>query len=150
MLKTYIKGWIYWQQLRLRLKINYQKVVIVLAGENCVLDKCALEHLEDFMDRKHAGQAVVLCINERKDELAALYKSRKHVKIHTIEAAQMELLYSFYSFMKFFDNIVFTYAERPKDNLLKRFLDETDVDEEDAVCLALYHLRCVPEIRQRN
>lgn len=143
MLKAYLKGWLYWQLLRLKLKIDYHKVVIVLTDENRNLDRYVLAHLEDFMDRKYANQAVLMCTEGREEELASSYECEEWVRIHAIGEAQMELLYSFYSFMKFFDNIVFTYTESPKDNLLKRFLDETNVNEEDAACLALYHLRYV-------
>lgn len=146
MLKAHLKGWLYWQLLRLKLKIDYHKVVIVLTDENRKLDEYVLAHLEDFMDRKYADHALLVCTEEREKELVFSYECERRVRIHAVQAAQMDLLYSFYSFMKFFDNIVFTYAERPKDNLLKRFLDETNVNEEDAACLALYHLRYVPKV----
>ena len=50
----------------------------------------------------------------------------------------------------FFDNIVFTYAFRPQDNLLGKVLKETQVNEEDAVCLGLYHLRAVLSLRKKD
>lgn len=146
MLKTYLKGWLYWWQLRIKLKITYHKVVIVLAGENRKLDKNVLAHLKDFMVRKYADRALIICKEEQKEDIAFLYKLEERISVYAIKTAKMDLLYSFYSFMKFFDNIVFTYTDRPGDNLLERFLNETDVDEEAAACLALYHLRCVSRI----
>ena len=44
--------------------------------------------------------------------------------------------------------IVFTYTTSPKDNQLGRVLKETQVNEEEAVCLGLYQLRKVPEIKE--
>ena len=60
----------------------------------------------------------------------------------------LKALYDYYSFDKFFDNIVFTYKTFPKYNLLGKVLNETSINEQDAVCLALYHLREVPEIKK--
>ncbi|NBH20534.1 hypothetical protein D3Z55_24965 [Clostridiaceae bacterium] len=53
-------------------------------------------------------------------------------------------MYDYYSFHKFSDKVVFTYTDLPGDNQLGRALRETKVNEEDAVCLGLYHLRRVP------
>lgn len=143
-LKTYLNGWLYWQQLRIKLKINYQKVVIVLTDDNLELDRKVMIYLKDFMERKYANQAIILCKEKRKIMLSS-YEEKKWIHVHAIKSEQMELLYSFYSFMKFFDNIVFTYTATPKDNLLGRYLVETSINEEDAACLALYHLRSIPK-----
>ena len=70
------------------------------------------------------------------------------VHIDAMSKADMEKLYDYYSFMKFFDNIVFTYVDKPEDNLLGTYLEKTDVNEEDAACLALFHLRSVPKARR--
>jgi len=148
-LKTYLKGWLYWQQLRIKLKINYQKVVVVLTDDNRELDKEIMIHLKDFMDRKYADQAIILCKENRKIQFSP-HEAEKWIDVHPIASERMELLYAFYSFMKFFDNIVFTYTEKPEDNLLGRYLVETSVNEEDAACLALYHLRCVPSRRAKR
>lgn len=64
--------------------------------------------------------------------------------IRHISKKRLELLYDYYCFEKFFDNIVFTYTAKPAENMLGRVLTETDVNETDAVFLALYHLRNVP------
>ena len=49
-----------WNILRLRLRINSKKVVIILVGENRKLDYYAMLHLKDYMKRKCVNQALIL------------------------------------------------------------------------------------------
>ena len=42
-------------------------------------------------------------------------------------------------------NVVFTFVKTNKDNLLEHFINKTDINEEDVVCLALYNLREIPK-----
>lgn len=142
-----IKGWFFWQSVRIKYAVNYNKAMIVLTNDNHELDKQVLLHLPDFAKRKHVNKTIVLCKQRYVAEWALLF-SGDSVEIHAMTEPDMEKLYSFYSFMKFFDNIVFTYVDKPADNLLGIYLRETNVNEEDAACLALYHLRFIPEARR--
>lgn len=137
-----------WKMLRLRLRIDYQKVVLVLVNENRKLDYYALAHLEDYMDRKHADGAVVLFYDDEtcglaQEVLEDYGNAKKTVRLCRCNGRTIEAVYDYYSFHKFFDSIAFTYAFRPKDNMLGRVLEETQVNEEEAVCLGLYRLRKV-------
>lgn len=134
----------YWNWLRLRYVITYKKVVLVLTGDNEKLDYYCLKYLEHFLKRKYAKSAIIISDDEKVLKNVEKMKFRFPIELCYLEKKRIELLYDFYSYMKFFDNIVFTYTDRPKDNLLGRILAETDVNEEDAACLALYHLRAVP------
>lgn len=143
-----------WQVLRLRFWIGYKKVVLVPVNENRELDYYALAHLKDYMDRKSVDSAIVLyCENETRclsQEVLAEYAGlEKKVRLHRFSKKTIEKVYDYYSFYKFFDNIAFTYVSRPVENLLGKLLEKTLVDEEDAVCLGLYHLRTVPELRKK-
>lgn len=143
-----------WQVLRFRFGIGYKKVVLVPVNENRKLDYYALAHLKDFMDRKCVDRAVVLfCENETRclaQEVLAEYAGlEQKVRLHRCARKTIEKAYEYYAFHKFFDNIAFTYVSRPGENLLGRLLEETQVDEEDAACLGLYHLRTVPKLRKR-
>lgn len=138
-----------WRMLRLKLGIDYKTVVLILVNENRKLDYYALAHLGDYMSRKHAESAVVLfCENETyrmaKSVLGEYEGAGKEVRLCRCERKKVEAVYDYYSFHIFFDNVAFTYISRPGDNLLGRVLEETQVNEEDAVCLGLYHLRKVP------
>ncbi len=144
-----LHGAFLWAMLRFQCRIDYKKVVLVLVNDNRKLDYYALAHLGDYMDRKYADGAVVLFYDNKTCRLArkalAEYGSGgKKVRLCRCAKKTIETVYDYYSFHKFFDNIAFTYVSRPKDNLLGRVLKETQVNEEDAVCLGLYHLRTVP------
>lgn len=141
-------GWLFWQSIKIKYAINYSKALIVLSNENHELDKQILLHLTDFTKRKHVDCAVILCVEECVSEWTLFLSGYNCVHIDTMSEADMERLYDYYSFMKFFDNIVFTYTDKPEDNLLGTYLRETAVNEEDAACLALYHLRSVPKARR--
>ena len=141
-------GWLFWQRVRMKYAINYSKALIVLSDENYELDKQVILHLSDFANRKHVDCTVVLCTESRLSEWSQYLPKDHKVQIHTMLKADMDKLYGYYCFMKFFDNIVFTYTDKPIDNLLGKYLRETDVNEEDAACLALYHLRTIPEVRR--
>nr|WP_302141911.1 hypothetical protein [uncultured Schaedlerella sp.] len=137
-------GAVLWRGLQNRLKIHYKKVVLVLVNENPELDYYALRHLEDYMHRKCAKEAILLFSQRQTGQMIQRLGQRRDIKAYKCPEEKIQKLYGFYSFYKFFDNIVFTYASKPKDNQLGRVLKETSVNEEDAVCLGLYHLRKVP------
>ena len=134
-----------WKKIKRQYKITYPKVVLVLTGENKNLDRACLTHLPEFMDRKYADSAIAFYSKEGCTGVDFSGLSGYNVSVVPIEEKVMSELYELYSFWKYYDNIVFTYTDRPADNMLARYLDETDVNEEDAACLALYHLRYVTE-----
>ncbi|HBA50114.1 MAG TPA: hypothetical protein DCZ91_20440 [Lachnospiraceae bacterium] len=138
-----------WRMLWLKLRIDYKTAVLILVNENRKLDYYAMAHLGDYMSRKHAESAVVLfCENETyriaKSVLEKYGDAGKKLRLYRCGRKTVEAVYDYYSFHIFFDNVAFTYTSRPGDNLLGRVLEETQVNEEDAVCLGLYHLRKVP------
>lgn len=148
MIGTILQGWLFWQKLKMKYGIDYRKIVIVLSDENHELDRQVLVHLGDFVRRKYASSVIILCKEEYKDEWMNFFENDSAVAVCVLTDKEMTLLYSYYCFTKFFDNIVFTYIDTPADNLLGTYLRKTDVNEEDAACLALYHLRCVPSVRR--
>ena len=111
-------GWLFWQRIRLKYAINYNKALIVLSDENYELDRQVLLHLPDFTERKHVDRTIVLCDESRVSEWTSFLTGDNTVQIHTMSKADMEKLYDYYCFMKFFDNVVFTYTDKPADNLL--------------------------------
>lgn len=143
-----LHGAFLWKMLRLKLRIDYKTVVLVLVNENRKLDYYALAHLGDYMARKHAKSAVVLFYENETGRLAeevlAKYEiTGKNVRLCRCARKTVETVHDYYSFHNFFDSIAFTYTSQPGDNMLGRLLEETQVNEEDAVCLGLYHLRMV-------
>lgn len=143
MLIKHISGRLLWHKLKILNQISYNKVVVCLSNDNKELDKQVMKYLPDYMARKYVNKAIVFS-NQTIDAVTKEKDRELGVEHKTISAIEMAKLYDYYCFYKFFDNIVFTYTDSPKDNLLGRFLRETDITEEDAACLALYHLRTIP------
>ncbi|MCI8822510.1 MAG: hypothetical protein HFI15_08350 [Lachnospiraceae bacterium] len=136
-----VHGRLVWLKWKRRFRLDHRKVLLVLTGENEQIDKYALLHLKDYMRRKVADRAVILASDRKIWKQAAAFASCFPVKAYLVKEQELLLLYDYYCFEEYFDNVVFTFVSRPKDNLLERVLRETDVDEEEAVCLGLYCLR---------
>lgn len=140
-----VHGAIIWNIFRLRFQVDEKKVVLVLVNDNEKLDYYALVHLKHYMERKYAKEAILL-FDDR-----IVYKKAKKIKLEVPvrfcrwERKTIKWLYDYYSFYCFSDKIVFTYTDCPKDNGLGKLLRETQVQEEEAVCLGLYRLRTVPK-----
>lgn len=140
-------GYFYWMILKIRYLINYKKVVLFLTDENSKLDITALEYLQFFLERKNAKSVIVFYVNDNTYSFINNNPEIKNVcRCKKFSHKRMLFLYNVYSFYNFFENAVFTYTTIPKDNLLGRILNETDINEVEAVCLALYHLREIPSI----
>ena len=154
-------GCMIWQGLRLRFGIGGRTVVLALVGDNKRLDFFARVHLKDFMDRKCARTAVILYTYREKrsgkesegkkpDWKRHLAGDSIYARVHHMSAGNMEYLYDYYSFYKCSDKLVFTYTDQPADNCLGRILRETEITEEEAVCLGLYRLKEVPIWNRRK
>ncbi|MCI9546459.1 MAG: hypothetical protein HFH60_07230 [Lachnospiraceae bacterium] len=120
-----------------------------MTNENKKLDYYAMIHLEDFMKRKYADEAIILLNNKKAYKMIKMVNPAVSVKAYWYSKDKIEMLYNYYSFHKFSDRVVFTYTDNPRDNQLGRVLRETQVDEEEAVCLGLYHLRSIPSKKMR-
>lgn len=140
-------GYFYWLILKIRYLINYKKVVLFLTDENSKLDITALEYVQFYLKRKNAKSVIVFYVNDKTYNFINNNLELKSVcQCEKLSYSRMRFLYDVYSFYNFFENAVFTYTMIPKENLLGRILEETDINEIDAVCLALFHLREIPNI----
>lgn len=134
-----------WKIWQLRFRINSKTVVLVLVNENKSLDRYALIHLKKFANRKYARKAVLIVNSKTIDTQMKKMKFPFSAKMYFCPKNEIEWVYRYYSFYKFSDKLVFTFISCPKDNQLGRLLKETEVNEEEAVCLGLYRLRKVFE-----
>ena len=141
-----VRGHILWRKIKLHYHINDQKVILVLVGENKKIDYFALVHLNDFVRWTCTKEAVIFVDDRKTISFIKKMNYTFAVKVGVMRKEARERLYKFYSFDKFFDHIVFTYTSKPKENMLDRVLEVTEINEEEAVCLALYHLRKVPKL----
>ena len=137
----YIKGRAYWLSLIKSYSIDYSKVVLVLSGDNKKLDEECCRNLWKYAKRKYVDKALIIHTEDNDLAISQLIADDITFQTTVISKEKMNLLYRYYSFHKFFDNIVFTYTDSPRGNLLGRYLRETEVNESDAACLALFHLR---------
>lgn len=137
-------GWFYWKWLCITHKISYKSVVLVLSNENINIDKYAIEYFDVFAKRKSVHNKKIIWVYEDPKTITNR-TSFGDIELINIKEKMLCLLYDYYCFDKFFDNIVFTYTSKPDENMLQRVLDETEITEKDAVFLALFHLRQIPK-----
>jgi len=139
-------GSIYWTGLVVKEHITSAKVVVVLTGENVLLDKYALMYLDDLIDRKRASEAIIV---EQKGKTSIIEDAkiyhRHRAKYIKVSEKWINGIYRRYCLSRFCNNLFFTYTDKTKNNQLGRFIRETTINEKDVVCLAIYNLRCVPE-----
>lgn len=140
-----IKGYLVWLGVKLRENVDYKKVVLVLTGENDRVDDYALRYLDHVIERKYANEALVIAPDKEMAEKVSRYDYIHRVKAMVLPMKKIVLIYKWFCLDKyFFKNLIFTYTRTNSDNMLGRIMDETDIDEEDVVCLALYKLRTIP------
>lgn len=132
-----LKGYFLWKILKTKYHINYKKLVVVLSGQNKAVDQNCIELLPLLKKRKYVDDVIIISDGGMNTESYANYEYEQVL----LSSDDISKLYDYYSFHKFFDNIIFTHTSTPKDNMLQRYLDETEIDEKDAVCLALFHMR---------
>ena len=141
-----VKGNLFWKYLRLRYAINDMTVVLFMSGDNSKIDEHSLKYLDLVMERKGCNRAVIFVENE---DLLRFAKERLNSTINAdvrkITTAQTMAVYNWYRVVRFNKNLFFTYTDRTKDNLLGKFMRETEINEKDAVCLAIYNFRKVVE-----
>lgn len=128
--------------------ISYNKAVLVLADDNAELDRCAIRQLDKYIERKFATKVVIIWHSSRTLAMLEKEKLPAGTKVKHLPLKKINLLYDFYCYHRFFENIVFTFTSSPEVNLLSRVLTETDITENEAVCLALYHLRMVYDVKR--
>lgn len=143
--KRILEGRNRWDEISEKLKVNMSTVVLCLADENNLLDHKALEYLPNFVKRKNADRAEILVLNDNARERAAKFSYTFEARITVIDGETMRQIYDYYCFAFNFDNIAFTFLGQCPYNLMDRILNETDITEEEAVCLGVYWLREMQE-----
>lgn len=139
------RGYFLWLLLNRKGCANHRILFLVLTGENEKVDGYALEFLDSAMDRKSVEEALVIVSNEEMVERVSRHEYRHVVRTKILSRNNIGLLYKWYCLNDCLDNLIFTFVRTNSDNLLDQFLRETDIDERDVVCLALYKLRHIPE-----
>ncbi len=137
----YLKDLFLWRSIKRRYHIDDKTVVLVFPGQRQDLEESCIKYLKIFMSRKGADKAIIFY---REKTVIKMIKDKEEIVPVRLKEKYMSRLYELYSFMKFFDNIIFAYADSPADNMLGKCMDETDINSDDAAALALYHLRYVP------
>ena len=141
-----VAGDVSWNLLKLRYHIDYSKVVLVLTGENADVDDYALKYLDKYIERKVAKEAVVIALDKNeREKLKSKYSFKYKTKIIVCSSKKIDRIYKRKCLNKINNNLVFTYIDKTKNNLLGKFLRETDINAKDVVCLALYNFRTNPE-----
>lgn len=141
-----IIGKLTWKYLCIRYNISDTTVVLFLAGENHKIDEYALKYLNLVMERKGCTKAIIFVENEEQlcfanERLDATTKA----DVRKITDKRIMAIYRLYRIVRFNKNLFFTFTDRTKDNLLGKFMRETEINEKDAVCLAIFNFRKVVE-----
>lgn len=140
-----ILGHFLWLAIKWRYCMDYSKIALVLTGENETVDEYALSYLDHVIERKCAKEALVIVSDRKAVKRPLIRRCRYPVRTKVISDRKIKLIFKWHCLDKFYKNLIFTYVRTNQDNLLERFLNETEINEEDAVCLALYNLREIPE-----
>lgn len=140
-----IKGYIVWLQFRVKEHLDDKKFVLILTEENEKVDQYALKYLDYVMERKYAKEALIIVSNRESAKRVSRYPYKHQIKIKIMPFQKIKLFYRWYCLDGRRKNVVFTFVKTNKDNLLECFINETDINEEDVVCLALYNLRKIPK-----
>ena len=139
-----IKGNLIWHYIKAAHKIDYRSIVLVLTGENKAVDQYAVRYLPVFADRRSADKVFIWTEDEHLLNMAGKNCQFPIVKLEA-SAKMMQLIFDYYCYDKFFSNLVFTYINKPKDNMIGKLFSISDVNEEELVCLGLYNLRMIPK-----
>ncbi len=135
-----------WKRFVAKYGITESSIMLMLTNDNSLLDRYAIEYLDAYMRRKFSKSAFIFYT-----EKSSLSLDERHVfqsngiKYVSISKEEMQELYNLYCSYEFNKNIVFTYINYPETNLLQRILNETEINEKEIVCLALYKLREIPK-----
>lgn len=124
--------------------IDDRTVVLALAGESRKIDSEALARLPHFVRRKKSNRVVVFKGKDSVDAETICEEYGLDVDIYEVPIAELREIYRYYTFAFNLDNIVFTFLEECPYNYMGRILNETDITEDEAVCLGLYCLRKLP------
>ena len=143
------KGKMVWHVLKIQHRINYEKVVLVLKEDDNDWNRCAILHLQDYMRRKSVDKAVVLhSPNIKAETLPGL--SGENIKAVRLSIKNMQYLTDYYCCYRFYDNIAFCFKNSPQDNNAEEILEKGEISKEELICLAFFHLRCVPKLSIRE
>lgn len=140
-----IRGYLVWLKYKIKFQVNQRTVMLILTGENRKIDYYAMHYLETFIEQKIADKVIILAKDKDVLKWAGSFQFSFKTIVYYAEEQEILLLYDYYCFEEKFDNIVFTFTERPEDNMIGRMLRETEINEAEAVCLGYYCLRNVPE-----
>ncbi len=139
-----LHSWISWKCFAKRNKIHYPSVVLFLANENIDYDRQAIYYFKYFMERKYSHKGIIFWSYEESKQMLETVKVEQNIEIKYIHKKILKKYYQYYCFDKFYDNLVFTFVNIPESNQLSYVLNTSEVNEEDAVCLALYGLGKIP------
>ena len=133
-----------WGRLKIKYRINYDCVVIILTEQDEEWNKTALKYLPDYMKRKSAKKALVFYTENCTLKYLEPYMT-DNIQTFKMKELQVRRLLRYYCLYRFFDNVVFFSLEEPKDNNSREILSHEEITKEELICLGFYCLRCVPD-----
>lgn len=130
-----LKGWEYWLDLKERYRFNEKDGLIICPSDNCLLNKVAMEKLNEFLIRKYIQRVVILSV---VPEIESYYSRCDKVKAYfqQIGSANMYCLLKYYRLTQFTKNIVVISCEEPFGN--RNIIGKKGITLSDYVRDAIY------------
>lgn len=136
-----------WKWLKIKYRINYDCVVIILTEQDEEWNKLALKYLQDYMKRKSAKKALIFYTGNCTLKYLEPYMT-DNIQMFKMKELQVRRLIRYYCLYRFFDNIVFFSLEEPKDNNGREILSNGKITKKELICLGFYCLRYVPDDKE--
>lgn len=130
-----------WDIFKLSKHISNEDGILVLSGENTKIDEISIARFNEYLDKKYLSKGVVLVSRREQSRIAPIKKNiASHIQIIYLPPNKLKRFYELHCVKPFAAHIAFTFIHTPKDNMLGKYLEKSELDENDLVCLALFRL----------
>lgn len=130
-----------WDIFKLSKHISNEDGILVLSGENTKIDEISIARFKEYLEKKYLSKGVVLASRLEQSRIDPIKKNiAPHIRIIYLSPNKLKHFYELHCVKPFAAHIAFTFINTPKDNKLGKYLEKSELDENDLVCLALFRL----------
>lgn len=130
-----------WDVFRILNHISDEEGILVLSGENAKIDEISVARFGEYLKKKYLSKGVILVNRFERNMINHIKKNTAlHIRIISLSPIRLKHFYKLHCVKPFVGNIAFTYINTPKDNKLGKYLEKSELDENELVCLALFRL----------
>lgn len=110
-----LKGREYWIEIKKRYEIDENCYLVICPTNDFLLNKIAMENLNEFLKRKYIKKAIILSTYIGLKEFYTHF-SKADVQFQYLDQKQMNCTLKYYKMVQFFPNIVVISLEQPFGN----------------------------------